>query len=200
MEGFTRVYLIRHGQVENFETLPIYGHTDLMLNETGRVQIQRVAQILRFCDVAAVYCSDLSRAVDSARIVAAFHDVPIFPLKELREVYLGQWEGHTFEYLRKNFSKELDERQNDILNFRPPGNGETLLELSQRVMDCYLNILERHRGRGLVVVAHGAVNRVILCHALGMDLRYLLRIQQDYGCLNVIDYYGEVPLVRLVNG
>ena len=51
-----------------------------------------------------------------------------------------------------------------------------------------------------MVMAHAGVNRVILCDALGVPLENFFRIEQDFAALNVIEYHGETPLVRLVNG
>ena len=51
-----------------------------------------------------------------------------------------------------------------------------------------------------VIVAHGGVNRVILCNALGLDLPKMFNLHQDYGCLNITDYFSDSTLVRLING
>src|SRR3990172_1839376 len=51
------------------------------------------------------------------------------------------------------------------------------------------------------VVAHGGVNRVILCDAMKLPMENFFRIEQDYGCLNVIDYFDDgVKVVKLLNG
>ena len=55
------------------------------------------------------------------------------------------------------------------------------------------------QGKNILVVAHGGVNRVILCHVLGMDLKNLIHLDQAYGCMNIIDYFDELAVVRLVN-
>ena len=44
------------------------------------------------------------------------------------------------------------------------------------------------------------VNRVILCHTLGLDLSRLFHLQQDYGCLNIIEYYPDSTQLKLLNG
>jgi len=49
-------------------------------------------------------------------------------------------------------------------------------------------------------VAHGGVNRVILSHVLGLDLSRIFNIQQDYGCLNIVDYFPDTVVVQLING
>ena len=73
-------------------------------------------------------------------------------------------------------------------------------DLSERVLPHLRRILDKEKGRDVLIVAHGGVNRVILCEALGLDLVNVFNIQQDYGCLNIIDYYPDSTLVRLING
>ncbi len=199
-EKTTRLYLIRHGQVNGYESYPIYGHTDVELTEVGVLQMEKVSERLRFVPIEAIYSSDLRRAAHGALIVARYHDVPIRHLAELREMYFGQWEGESLGRIRKNFPQELEARQNDLINYRPPGNGESIGELASRIEPCLEQILAKHKGKHIAVVAHGGVNRVILAKALGLRLSEIYRIQQDYGCLNIIDYFGQGSLVRLMNG
>ena len=91
MKRLNRVYLIRHGQVNGYESFPVYGHTDVDLTETGLIQMQQMAERLRLTEPKAIYSSDLKRSVTSARLMASYHDVPLYPLPELREVYFGDW-------------------------------------------------------------------------------------------------------------
>ena len=196
----TRIYLIRHGQVNGFESFPIYGHTDIDLTEIGLLQMEKVAERLRLVDIDAVYSSDLKRSLTGAKLISRYHDAPLYPRKDLREMYFGKWEGLTLEQIRKKYPEELTKRSCDLINYRAPGGGESLRLLSDRVIPVVEEILKRHTNSNVVVVAHGAVNRVILCHALGLGLDKVFRIQQDYGCLNIIDYFPNHTLVRLING
>ncbi len=200
MENGTRIYLIRHGQVNGYERYPIYGHTDVELTEVGVLQMEKVAERLRFVPLHAIYSSDLKRAALGAKILGRHHDVPIRHLPELREMFFGAWEGESLEDIRKKYPQELQKRQNDLLHYRPPGEGESIEELSQRVESCLAKILDDHKGEHVAIVAHGAVNRVIICHALGLKITHMFRIQQDYACINIVDYLDDTPLVRLLNG
>jgi alpha-ribazole phosphatase/probable phosphoglycerate mutase len=200
MKRLNRVYLIRHGQVVGYEKFPVYGHTDVDLTETGMLQMQQMAERMRLVGIDAIYSSDLKRSVLSARHIARYHDARHYPLPELREMYFGDWEGMHMQEIRKEFSEELKKRQEDLVNFKGPGEGESVLQLSKRISNCFERILSEQQGKDIVIVAHGAVNRIILCSALGLDLARMFNIQQDYGCLNIIDFFPDSTLVRLVNG
>jgi len=60
-------------------------------------------------------------------------------------------------------------------------------------------LLGANRGKNIVLVAHGAVNRVFLANAMELDLNNIYSIEQDYGCLNIIDYFPEYAVIKLIN-
>lgn len=178
----------------------MYGHTDVDLTEVGILQMKQMADRLRLTEPTAIYSSDLSRSVTSARLIARHHDVPLFLRPELREMRFGDWEGLTLTEIRTRFPEELQKRQDDLLNYRAPGNGESVADLAARIEAVFGDIRAEQQGNDIVIVAHGAVNRVILCKALGLDLVRMFSIHQAYGCLNIIDYFPDTTLVRLMNG
>ena len=200
MKRINRVYLIRHGQINGYESFPVYGHTDVDLTETGILQMQQVSERLRFADLKAIYSSDLKRSKKGARMISRYHDIPVHFLPELREMNFGDWEGLTLSDIQGHFPGELEKRKADLVNYRIPGDGESIGNFSKRVINCYEGILEGQGGKDIVIVAHGGVNRVILCKALGLDLIHLFNLHQDYGCLNIIDYFSDSVLIRLING
>ena len=73
-------------------------------------------------------------------------------------------------------------------------------DLNSSISACLEKILEEQNGNDFLLVGHGAVNRVILCRALGLDLTRMFTLQQNYGCLNIVDYYADTTIVRLMNG
>jgi len=200
MKRDNRIYLIRHGQVEGYENFPVYGQTDVDLTEVGVVQMEQMAERLSLTEPKAIYSSDLKRSAIGARLIARHHDVPLYFLPELREMDFGDWEGLTLSEIRRDFPEELEKRQKDLINYKAPGEGESIAALSERVETVFEHIRAEQRGKDIVIAAHGAVNRVILCKALGLDLGRMFNIHQGYGCLNIIDYFPESTLVRLING
>ena len=200
MNRLNRVYLVRHGQVVGYENVPVYGHTDVELTEVGRLQMEHIARRLRLAPIHTIYCSDLERSAVGAQTIARYHDVPVHALPDFREVYFGDWEGLPLQEIHEKFPEELEKRKEDLVTFRAPGNGESVAHLSERILACYHRILEQQKGHDFLIVGHGAVNRVILCDALGLDLARMFHLHQDYGCLNIIDYFPDSTLVRLVNG
>ena len=200
MDRVNRLYLVRHGQVVGHDGFVANGHTDVDITDVGKEQMESLAERLRFACIGIIYSSDLKRTKIGARIIGKHHNVCHCTLQGLRELYFGDWEGLPLSKIRQDYPGELEKRQVDIANYRPPGNGESLLDLSTRVLSQLRGIFREQKGKDILIVAHGAVNRVILCDALGLELAKVFNIQQDYGCLNIIDYYPDSTLVRLING
>jgi alpha-ribazole phosphatase len=196
----TRIYLVRHGQVEGFEKKRYNGQADVRLTPLGFQQFEALGDKLRDKPVAAVYSSDLSRCLEGARLLASPHGLQPVALPALRELHIGHWQGRTWEEIRRSHPAEWQGRLADIVNFRVRG-GENLLDVLNRVRPVVRKLLDRHPGREIIVVGHGGVNRILLLDLLGAPLSSMFRLEQDFGCLNVIDYSpGGNGTIRLLNG
>lgn len=147
----------------------------------------------------AVYCSDLSRAVKSAEIIAEPHGLVPVKMPALRERSFGVWEGMTFSEIKERFPGEFEAWADNPMAHSPVG-GESTLEVKERVVKALNEILNRHIGDTIAVVAHGGVNRILICDILGMPLENIFRIEQDYGAVNVIEFWDRYPVVKLLNG
>lgn len=195
----TRIYLIRHGEVEGAETPRYNGHADVPLSERGIGQYHRLKEGLAATRISACYTSDLSRCAVGADIIGSH--LGLIPVRErnLRELDIGIWEGKSWAELLEEYPREWRARLADIVNYRAP-KGESLRDLSNRIMPVIKGIASRHPGEEVLVVAHGGTNRVILLNAIGAPLSSLFSIEQDYCCVNVIDYYTDgASVVKLMN-
>lgn len=196
----TRIYLVRHGEIAGSGVFRYNGQTDVPLTQQGLDQYHLLAERLSDKPVSACYTSDLSRCVQGARILCARWGLEPVLKKELRELSFGAWEGMTWNELAERFPDEWRARMNDLVGYRVPG-GENLCDLHSRLIPEVERIIGRHQGEDVLVVGHGGSNRVILLSALGAPLSSMFRIEQDYGCLNIIDYYADGnPVVKLLNG
>ena len=199
MNTFTRLYLVRHGQVVNHAAGVYNGHNDIELSELGVRQMESVAERLRHENLMAVYCSDLIRSRSGGEWVAREHGLDPHPSPTLRELNFGLWAGLTFMEIEENYPGALEVRSRDLIHFRPP-EGESVEDMQRRVLPTVRSIMERHRGGRVALVAHGGVNRVILADAMRLDAMNVYSIDQEYGCLNIIDYYRDLAVIKLING
>jgi broad specificity phosphatase PhoE len=232
----TTLYLIRHGETEGSETRRYKGHMDVPLSEHGAEQMKRLAKFIStevqkcksakatsalpdFCTSAltSVYCSDLSRAVKSAELIAEPHGLKPVIIPELRERNFGVWEGMSFDEIKENYPEEFNAWADNPLKFSPM-EGESTIKVRDRAVGALEIILNRNAdnppippldkgGRGgvtssesIAIVSHGGINRILLCELLGIPLENIFRIEQDYGCLNVVELWDNYPVVKLING
>ncbi len=162
----TRVYLIRHGETDWNRDEICMGQMDIPLNERGRRQAERTAERLAPERLDVIYSSDLSRAVETAQIIARRqpHPPEIVRRRDLRELHYGHWQGYRFEDLRERFPEAFREdapRHADPLRFRPEG-GESVQQLYERAVRAFREILAGHPGGTVAIVAHGGPIRHIV--------------------------------------
>ena len=194
----TRLYLVRHGELVTSKEWRYVGQMDVELNETGKKQIQNLSSRLSSEQIGMIFSSDLTRTIESAEIIGNKLEIINEPISELREINLGVWEGLTLEEIEESFPEDLEKRSEDIKDFRII-NGESFSDVKKRVIPKLKGIIEGNVSKRILVIAHGGVNRIIIADALGLDINNIPRLEQNYACLNIIDYYKSGPVVRLIN-
>ena len=161
----SELWLARHGQTDDNLAGDVFqGFRDTPLNETGRHQAQVLARKLvddPDLSFASLFCSDLSRAHETASIVGAAIGLEPVPDPRLREGNRGRWEGRRFSAVQREEPELYKAWMTAGPDFRFPG-GESLLEQQTRVLDA----LEEFRGSArppVLVVCHRGAIRVALC-------------------------------------
>lgn len=151
----TTLLLVRHGETDANASGTWQGSTDSPLNQRGRAQAEALARRLASENhaIAAVYSSPLSRAQQTAEIIASQIGSPVVNLEaDLQEFNLGDWEGLTYDELR--FEKRLWDRMRDDPTFTPPG-GESAWDFGTRLLYSIRKIASDHPGETVIVVSHG---------------------------------------------
>lgn len=190
------IYLMRHGAIIQQHPRRFIGQTDFPLTEEGRAQARLWRAPLADLDLSAVVASDLSRCQETAAIVLNGRDIPVRLEPRLREINLGAWEGLTVDEVRERFPGDYERRGHDLTGCRPEG-GEGFGDVQARAVAAIGELAAI--GGNVLVVAHGGVNRTILCHALGLDLSRLFRLGQDYCRLNILHVTETLWRVDAVN-
>jgi probable phosphoglycerate mutase len=165
----TRLILIRHGETAWNRATRIQGHTDIPLNSRGESQAQRVSAALADDTVAAIYSSDLTRAVQTAEAVAKHHGLTVRQDRSLRERAFGRFEGLTWGEIEQAFPDEVLRWRKREPDFEV-GGGESLVQFSARCVEAVRRLADQHRGDCVVVVAHGGVLDCLYRAATGVAL------------------------------
>jgi broad specificity phosphatase PhoE len=163
----TTLLLVRHGETDWNRDGRWQGHSDTHLNDAGREQARRVAADLGSVDV--IYASDLTRARETAEIIAADLGLDVRTDARLRERSFGAWEGLSMPEIEEQFGDALARwRLGD-----GPGadDAEPFEAFAERVREFVEEVLARHPDEAVLVVSHGGSIRVI--HALASGLDYV---------------------------
>lgn len=186
----TKVILIRHGQSEwnaDLKYDKFNGRTDVQLSQKGFNQIEVLSRSLASYQIAAVYSSPLIRAFETAKAIAEPHRLNVECVPELIEIDFGKWEGLTMEEITKRYPQEFEEWANDPAISRAH-DGESGYDVAARVLPFFLQVVKSFDCQTIVVVAHKVINRIVLCHWLGIPIRNYRRfIPQRVSSLNVLD-------------
>lgn len=188
----TRLLLVRHGATSATEEDRFSGSTGAELSEQGRWQATRLGERLSEQNITAVYASPLSRALETARIVAGHCRLVPVPRNGLQEIGHGRWEGLKREDVERDFAAEYAAWDADPFTFAPAG-GESGVAVLARALPVIREIVTAHSGGRVLVVSHKATLRLVLSSLLGFDPRgYRDRLDQSPACLNVVDFRDPV--------
>jgi broad specificity phosphatase PhoE len=172
---------------------------DIHGSSNDRAEADSGLRNFRTSGLRAVYCSDLARAARSAEIIAEPHGLIPVQLPALRERSFGIWEGMSFLEIKEKYPVEFESWAGNPLEYSPMG-GESTIMVKERVIPELDGIVKKHGDEEVAIVAHGGINRIVLCHILGMPLENIFRIEQDYAAVNIIEFWDRYPVVKLING
>lgn len=193
-----RIVLIRHGEPEASARGRCYGKLDVGLSTNGRLQIEQTARFLQQFDFAAIYSSPRVRATESAKILAAKNNLIVETREDFAEIDFGDFEGLEYAEVERRFPEIYRQWMTAPTTVEFP-NGESFALVQTRVLRAANELKRRHANETFVVVSHGGANRIVLADALGMRNADIFRLAQDFAAANVIDFYGEFPVVKLMN-
>ncbi len=194
-----RVILIRHGQTAWNRDERIRGQSDIPLDETGLEQAQATARyIAARWPLTAVYASPLQRAMATARAIADAQGLKVQPLNGLLDLSFGEWEGLPIPEVQARYPDLWRAWMEAPHTVHFPG-GEGLDDVRERSMAALRDVVNRHSGETVAMVAHRVVNQVLLCAVLGLGNDHFWQIGQDTCAVNEIEWNGRFYRLTLMN-
>jgi broad specificity phosphatase PhoE len=169
----TTIYLVRHGATEWNRTKRAQGQADVPLHEDGRLQALHAAEAFSTLALEAVYASDLARAADTARAIAAPHDLEVQIDPRFSEIDQGDWTGLSTDEIRKRWPDLWGPARH--YSARP--GGESPSQVRERALAGLADVTAAHPDGNVVVVSHGGTIRWLGAEALGYDDRRSARIR-----------------------
>ena len=142
----TTLYLVRHGETVDNANQIMQGQTQGELNENGILQAQQLSEAWKDKPLDAVIASDLKRSIDTARMIAAPHQLEVLTTPLLRERDWGDFTG-----------RYIPELKGEVW----PDNVETLENLLSRAGEFITYVKVTFPGKKVLAVGHGIINKAI---------------------------------------
>jgi broad specificity phosphatase PhoE len=185
----TEIYWVRHAPVTHLKGR-IYGRTDVDCDTGDDVLFNATAAELPHDAVWVT--SSLRRTHQTAEALirggvpgGAFHSDP-----DLDEQSMGDWQGHTWDEVDEKFNRTAHRFWIAPATIAPPG-GESFADLVKRTGDAMQRVVETHRGRKVIAVAHGGTIRAALSIALDIDPEAALAFQVENVSVTRMDHIDD---------
>ncbi|GAC1396869.1 MAG: alpha-ribazole phosphatase [Chloroflexota bacterium] len=168
----TSVYVLRHPETTWNVAHRYQGRLESPPSDRGKGQARLAAEAFRNTDVEAVYSSPLHRARYLAGHVSDVTQCPVYVDQRLTEIGQGVWEGLYLPEITARYA-ELHARwysEPEAVTFP---YGENLTSIQKRVASVFADLVKWHPHSAVVLVAHSVAIQVLVCSALGLDLRHI---------------------------
>jgi broad specificity phosphatase PhoE len=195
-----KILLVRHGETDWNLAGRFQGRSDVPLNQKGKDQARALALALRGEPLAAIYCSPLARAKETARLIQIYHpSVPLYEEKGLVEMNLGEFEGMEGSRWAEKYADFREAWRHNPASVTMPG-GESLQEVQARAIAVLQRIAKAHPPDStLLVCSHNFVILTILCAALEIPLDRFRELKQGTAAKNVLYLEGSRLRAEVVN-
>ena len=201
-----RLLLVRHGETHWNRESRFQGIKDIPLNENGKAQGRKAAEFLKDIEINFAVTSSMLRPKETAELILANHPgVNLESTPQLQEICHGLWEGKLEAEIESDFPGLLTQWKEAPETVQMP-EGENLQQVWDRAIAAWHKIVEDHNNPDSpqtgIVVAHDAINKVIVCYLLGLKPDNFWNIKQGNGAVSVIDYPQGAegkPVLQAIN-
>lgn len=201
-----RLLLVRHGETNWNKESRFQGIRDIPLNDNGRSQGRKASTFLQNVPIDFAVSSSMLRPKETAEIILEEHlGVTLSTTPELIEICHGLWEGMLESEIQSEYADLLQQWKDQPETVQMP-EGENLQQVWDRGVSAWNKIAQAHSNTETpqtgLVVAHDAINKVILCYLLGLKPDNFWNIKQGNCAVNVIDYPNGAsgkPVLQAIN-
>jgi probable phosphoglycerate mutase len=207
----TTVILVRHGRTMLTETHKISGRggENPQLSTAGREDANKAALELTQVGVAGshskvlkptvIVSSPIARALETANIIGDKLGIPVETHDDIAEIAFGDWDGHTNQEVAAKWPELYNAWRGDV-RISPPGGGESLEEFDLRVNKGIADILTKHEGQTVIVVAHVMPIRGFIRKAIDASWPAYWRTSIAPCSISVIRFWGdEAAEISVIN-
>lgn len=194
----TRLFLIRHAEVEPKYHRTFGGRIDMNLSDLGHEQAQVLARYLERHSFNAIYASPMKRVQQTLAPLVKNGHPPPQTIDDLREVDFGDWTGLVWEQVQEKFGVSPYKWLMELEHARMP-NAETGAELCERLAPVLKDMISAHAGQTVAVFCHGGIIRAALSVLLELPLVKTAAFEVDYASVTQVKIGLHGNEVQLLN-
>lgn len=193
-----RLIVVRHGETLYNIQNRITGQSDVPLSPLGEHQAELVGAYLAKEKIDIVISSDLHRALATAQAIARLHDLPVQEDADLREIAMGEWEGHNSEEIAARFADSQAQWRANAATYAIPGGGENITQVHTRIARAVERWYTQYPDATIIWATHGGFIGLLACHLLGLDINRRWQFRHDNASITEFLVKPErVIMVRL---
>lgn len=195
----TTVLLIRHGETEWNTLGKFQGCTDIALSKEGIKQAELLKNRLKG-KFDYIYSSPLSRAFETANILSGVTDKEVIIAPEIREINFGEWEGMTVHEIAEKYPEMFKAWRTDKTESYICGGDLSINNAACRAKKCILDIVNEHKGKKIVIVAHGGIIKAGLIGIFEWDMTMYHKMLLGNTCINTLTFNEDLmPILVELN-
>jgi broad specificity phosphatase PhoE len=198
MTNLTRLYLLRHGEVEPAYQRVFGGRIDMNLSPGGQEQARALAEYLQNIPLHAVYASPMQRVRQTLAPYTELTGRPVEFVEGFREVDFGDWTGLSFAAVLERYGVTAYTWLDQLTSGQMP-NAESAAAFRHRLEAPLRQIQQRHAGQSVAVFCHGGVVRGLLSILCDLPLHKMARFEVDYASLTCVEISPRGADIRLLN-
>ena len=187
----TTVLLIRHGETEWNTLGKFQGCTDIDLSKEGIKQAGLLNNRLKG-NFDYIYTSPLSRAFETANILASDTNKEVIVAPEIREINFGEWEGLTVHEIAEKYPEVFKAWRTDKKESYICGGDSSIHNATNRAKKCILDIVSKHKGEKIAIVAHGGIIKAALIGIFGWDMTMYHKMALGNTCINTLTFNDDL--------
>lgn len=191
-----KLYFLRHGQTECSRANAFCGSINPELTPEGVEMAQAFANAYQSTPWTAIFCSPMGRTMATAKPLCEAIGMQPELRDGLKEIHYGQWEGKTPETVSHEYHDDYIRWIADPAWY-PPTQGESAIAIAYRALQVIDEIKQRFSSGNVLIVAHKATIRIVLCGLLGIDVgRFRFRLGCPVGSVSIVEFGSHGPLLQ----
>ena len=159
-----KVIIVRHAETnENAQQIEIGNESEVLLNDEGVKQAEKLANRLKGEKILYAYVSPQKRAVQTASEILKHHSsAKMIHTHQLKEQNLGIYEG-----VKKHIWKEIKANSKEPFHSFKPEEGESYAELQERVAEFFKELYAKHKNDTVIIISHAGTIGMLLLYLFG---------------------------------